>query len=101
MGRFDTPRAVMSCRPSTAQSHTYENTNGRKLGISGTKSNPLPLELIDRGTSALVAETLFLHVLQRRVQAFIVLITKRNKAEGISARTDLRREKFHQAADRA
>jgi hypothetical protein len=49
----------------------------------------------------LVAETLFLHVLQRGVQAFIVLITKGNKAEGISAGTDLRREKFHQAADRA
>lgn len=54
-----------------------------------------------RERTLLLAKALITHVLQRGVQAFIVLITERNKTEGICAGTDLRRQKLYQAADRA
>src|SRR6476646_3930792 len=66
------------------------------------RGEPAPFKLIiSRAERCLVAETLLLHVLQRGVQAFIVLITERNKAEGIRAGTNLRGKKFHQPADRS
>ena len=52
-----------------------------------------------RERTLLFAKALITHVLQRGVQAFIVLITERNKAEGIRAGTDLRWQKLHQTAD--
>src|SRR5580765_690004 len=47
-----------------------------------------------------VAKALFLHKLQGGIQARVVLITECNKAKGISAGTNLRRQKFYQSADR-
>jgi hypothetical protein len=71
------------------------------MGNCGREQPCHQWSLIVQSERLLVAKTLFLHVLQRGVQAFIILITQCNKAERISAGADLCRKKFNQAADRA
>src|SRR5579864_3337599 len=58
------------------------------------------MRFVPEQRSALVAEALLLHVLQRSAQALVILIAQGDKAKWVSAGTDLRRQKFHQPADR-
>src|SRR5579859_1162518 len=63
----------------------------RKTSGRPRQKKPCGVHFVPGQNSVLVAEALFAHVLQRGVQAFVILVTERNKAERISAGTDLRR----------